>query len=32
VSKLIPDPEKLIVKRILKELEGTEKHRLFVDV
>ena len=30
--KLIPDPEKLIVKRILEELEGTEKHRLFVDV
>ena len=30
--KLIPDPEKLIIKRILEELEGTEKHRLFVDV
>tara|TARA_Y100000310_G_scaffold318878_1_gene373460 strand:+ start:24775 stop:25359 length:585 start_codon:yes stop_codon:yes gene_type:complete len=30
--KLIPDPEKLIVKRILQELEGEEKHRLFVDV
>ena len=30
--KLIPDPEKLIVKRIIEELEGAEKHRLFVDV
>jgi len=30
--KLIPDPEKLIIKRIIEELEGTEKHRLFVDV
>ena len=30
--KLMPDPEKLIIKRIIEELEGTEKHRLFVDV
>ena len=30
--KLIPDPEKLIIKRILEELEGTEKHKLFVDI
>lgn len=30
--KLMPDPEKIIIKRILRELEGTEKHRLFVDV
>jgi putative nucleotide binding protein len=30
--KLIPDPEKLIIKRILEEMEGEEKHRLFVDV
>ncbi len=30
--KLIPNPEKLIIKRILEELEGTEKHKLFVDV
>lgn len=30
--KLIPDPEKLIIKRIIQELEGTEKHKLFVDV
>ena len=29
---LIPDPEKLIIKRIMLELEGTEKHKLFVDV
>lgn len=28
--KLIPDPEKLIIRRILKELEGKEKHNLFV--
>ena len=30
--KLIPDPEKLIIKRILEELGGAEKHNLFVDV
>ena len=30
--KLIPDPKKSIVKRILVELEGAEKHRLFVDM
>lgn len=30
--KLMPDPEKIIVRRILQELEGSEKHRLFVDV
>ncbi len=29
--KLMPDPEKLIVRRILSELEGKEKHRLFTD-
>ncbi len=28
--KLIPDPEKLILKRIIKELEGNEKHSIFV--
>ena len=27
---LLPDPEKAIIKRILLELEGTEKHYLFV--
>jgi putative nucleotide binding protein len=27
--KLMPDPEKAIVKRILEEIQGTEKHRLF---
>jgi putative nucleotide binding protein len=30
--KLIPDPEKLIIKRIMQELEGTEEHKLFVDI
>lgn len=29
--KLMPDPEKAIVKRIMLELEGHEKHNLFVD-
>ncbi len=28
--KLMPDPERAMIKRILKELEGTEKHNLFV--
>ncbi len=28
--KLLPDPEKAIVKRILQELDGNEKHYLFV--
>lgn len=27
--KLMPDPEKIIVKRILSEIDGLEKHRLF---
>ena len=30
--KLMPDPEKAIIRRIHKELSGAEKHRLFVDV
>lgn len=30
--KLMPDPEKAIVRRIMQELSGQEKHRLFVDV
>lgn len=30
--KLMPDPEKAIVRRILAELGGQEKHRLFVDL
>ncbi len=30
--KLIPDPKKAVVKRILEELKGKEKHNLFVDV
>jgi putative nucleotide binding protein len=29
--KLIPDPKKSIIKRILLELEGKEKHKLFVE-
>jgi len=29
--KLMPDPGKIIVKRIIEELGGSEKHRLFVD-
>ena len=28
--KLIPDPEKCVIKRILEELEGKDKHQLFV--
>ncbi|MBW2980743.1 DUF655 domain-containing protein [Candidatus Woesearchaeota archaeon] len=30
--KLMPDPEKAIIRRIIQELEGAEKHRLFVDI
>ena len=30
--KLMPDPEKAVVRGILKEIEGDEKHRVFVDV
>lgn len=30
--KLMPDPEKAIIKRILAELDGNEKHKVFVDV
>ena len=29
--KLMPDPEKTIIRRILSELKGEDKHRLFVD-
>lgn len=29
--KLMPDPQKVIVKRILLELEGDEKHKIFID-
>ncbi len=29
--KLMPDPEKGVIKRILQELEGMEKHKIFVD-
>ncbi|RMF05411.1 DUF655 domain-containing protein [Candidatus Woesearchaeota archaeon] len=30
--KLMPDPEKILSKRILAEIYGHEKHRIFVDV
>lgn len=30
--KLLPDPEKTIIRRIIKELEGAEKHKIFVDI
>lgn len=30
--KLMPDPEKAVIKRILQEMEGSEKHRIFVEV
>lgn len=30
--KLMPDPEKTVIRRVLQELEGTEKHKIFVDV
>ena len=29
--KLMPDPEKTVVKRIVSELEGNEKYHIFVD-
>jgi len=29
--KLIPDPERIIVKRIVNEISGNEKHRLFTE-
>jgi putative nucleotide binding protein len=29
--KLMPDPEKAVIKRILLEIEGNEKHHLFVE-
>ena len=29
--RLMPDPKKVIVKRIIEEIGGKEKHRLFVD-
>lgn len=30
--KLMPDPKTTIMRRIIQELEGTEKHRLFVEM
>jgi putative nucleotide binding protein len=29
--KLLPDPKKVVIKRVMAELMGVEKHRLFVD-
>src|SRR3989339_396511 len=29
--KLLPDPKKVIIKRILSEILGNEKHKLFID-
>ncbi|MBW3022186.1 DUF655 domain-containing protein, partial [Candidatus Woesearchaeota archaeon] len=29
--KLMPDPEKIVIKRIINELSGIEKHKIFVD-
>ncbi|MBD3164673.1 DUF655 domain-containing protein [Candidatus Woesearchaeota archaeon] len=29
--KLMPDPEKVVIKRIMQELQGKEKHSIFVD-
>ncbi len=30
--KLLPDPEKSVVRRVLAEIQGKEKHRIFVDM
>lgn len=30
--KLMPDPEKAVIRRVLAELAGKEKHRIFVDI
>lgn len=30
--KLLPDPEKAVIRRIMEELSGSEKHRVFVDI
>lgn len=29
--RLIPDPEKAVIKRIIEELSGTEKHKIFTE-
>lgn len=29
--KLMPDPKKIVIKRIVAEVEGNEKHKVFVD-
>ena len=30
--KLMPDPEKAVLRRIMQELQGEEKHRIFVEI
>jgi len=30
--KLLPDPKKTVIKRVLEELKGSEKYNLFVDI
>ena len=30
--KLMPDPEKIIIRRVVQEIEGEEKHKMFVDI
>ncbi len=30
--KLMPDPQKTVMRRIMNEIKGTEKHRLFVEM
>ncbi len=30
--RLMPDPEKVVIKRIMAEIEGKEKHMIFVDL
>ena len=30
--EMLPDPKKMVIKRILDELQGTDRHRLFVSV
>jgi len=30
--KLMPSPQKIVIRRILSEIQGKEKHRIFVDL
>jgi putative nucleotide binding protein len=29
--KLLPDPEKVVIRRIISELKGSDKYKIFVD-